>query len=220
MTLLDIKNYTTGKLGITDAAALAQADLFTKARWRMIWNDVNWRQARYQQTLSIAAGTQDVTLDPLFEFVTAARWADTYELMATDDISALASNPGGYDTAGPVLAFVPLGKDSNGNAQIRLLHKADQTKNLFVIGKRKCVELVNPTDTPLIPGADQVLCELVMGDLYEWLRQLTKAAQFFQKGAILLEKMKEIEMAQTAEVRRIIPTEQILDDEPNNNWLR
>lgn len=212
MTLAEIKAYTTGKLGITDSSALAQAELFTKARWRMLWNESLWRQTRYQATVAVTAGTQDVTLDSNFEFVTAARWAESYELTSVSDLSALSMNPSGYDTSGPVLAFVPLARDSSGNCVIRLMQTPQESKNLLVLGKRKCVELSAAGDSPSIPGADQVLCELVMGDLYEWMRQLSKAQVFFQKAAVLLERMKEIETAQASEIRRIIPMEQELDN--------
>ncbi len=210
MTRAESIAYCTGKLGITDAAATTKAASFYDARWSMLWNEENWRQTRYQQTVACGAGTQDITLHANFEFVTACRWAGAYELMPTNDAVALASNPVGYDTSGPVLGFIPLGKDTNGAVQIRLLQVPTEAKNLLVLGKRKVLALSN-SDTPPIPGADQALNEFVMGDLYEWLRQLNKATHFFQKGGILLQKMKEIEIEQAAEIRRIIPTEQILE---------
>jgi hypothetical protein len=52
-----------------------------------------------------------------------------------------------------------------------------------------------------------------MGDLYEWLRQFSKAEWYFKKAAILLEKMKDIETVQASEVRRIIPFVDTLDGE-------
>lgn len=220
MTLDDIATYTTSKLGITDAQAKAQAKLFAQMRHRMLWNEQNFRQTRTQAMVAVNAGTQDVTLPSEFEFVTACRWAGTQELPGISDFSALATNPSGYDATGPVLAFVPLGKDASGNAIIRLMQIPETGDSLLVIGKRKCVELVNGTDSPLIPGEDQVLCELVMGDLYEWLRQFSKAQAFAQRAAMLLQKMVEIETAQAAELRRLIPTEQVIDDDPSGSWLR
>jgi hypothetical protein len=220
MTLDEIVTYTSSKLGITHAAARAQARLFAQMRHRMLWNEQNFRQTRHQATVPVNAGTQDVTLPAEFEFVTGCRWAGRYELLGVSDLGALAANPGGYDAAGPVLAFVPLGKDAAGNAIIRLMQVPQSAGALLVIGKRKCVELVNGTDSPLIPGEDQVLCEFVMADLYEWLRQFGKAQAFLQRAAILLQKMVEIETQQTAEVRRLIPIEQQMDDDTSGDWLR
>jgi hypothetical protein len=210
MTRTETISYCTGKLGIADATATAKAGEFYDARWSMLWNEEDWRQTRYQETVAVTAGTQDITLGANCEFVKACRWAGTHELLPISDVAALATNPAGYDTSGPVLGFVPLGKTSAGLVQIRLMQIPAEAKNLLVIGKRKVLALAG-SDTPPIPGADQVLNEWVMGDLYEWLRQMTKAQYFFQKGGILLQKMKDIETQQAAEIRRIIPLEQQLD---------
>ena len=210
MTRAEIITYCTAKLGITDATATAQAGTFLDARHAMVWNEELWRQTRYQESVSVAAGTQDVTLGANCEFVTACRWAGAYELMPLSDASAMALDPAGYDASGAVHGFVPLGKNSSGYAQIRLMRIPTEAKTLLVIGKRKLLALA-AGDTPPIPGEDIALAEFVMGDLYEWLRQLSKAQYFFAKGAAMLGKMKEIEVAQTAEIRRIVPTEQQLD---------
>lgn len=211
MTKGDIKTYATAKLGIADATALAQADTFAMARWAMIWNAALWRQSRYQTTQSVAAGTQDVALDPLFEFVTAARWADAQELLPMQDWSAFAADPAGYGTAGSPVSFIPLPKTSAGLAQIRLTRIPETAQNLLVLGKRKVPALTTDADAPLIPGVDECLVAFVMGDLYQWLRQLGRAQVFFEEGAALLGRMVEIETAQTSEIRRIIPIEQMLE---------
>jgi hypothetical protein len=219
MTLAEIKTYTTSKLGITDSTALSQAELFAKARWRMIWHEADWRHARYQETVAVSAGTQDVSLNARFDLVKACRWAGQNEIMALADTSALALDPIGYDATGTPMAFIPLGKTSAGVLQIRLLRAPSVAGNLLAIGKRKPIELTtgspdtdNVAEVP-IAGGSECLCEFVMGDLYEWLRQFSKAEWYFKKAGILLEKMKEIETAQTSEMRRIIPHVQVLDGE-------
>jgi|GEM_PF-3584860 len=210
MTRTEIIAYCVAKLGITDAATSTIAGTFFDARHAMIWNEELWRQTRYQETVAVTAGVQDVTLGANCEFVTGCRWAGAYELLPLSDAAALSLDPPGYDASGAVLGFVPLGKTTAGLAQIRLLRTPTESKSLLVLGKRKLLAL-SGSDTPPIPGEDVALCEFVMGDLYEWLRQLNKAAYFFEKGAALLGKMKEIETAQTAEIRRIVPQEQVLD---------
>lgn len=220
MTLAEIKTYTTSKLGITDATALSQAELFAKSRWRMLWHEADWKQARYQETVAVSAGTQDVSLNARFDTVKAVRWAGQMELGSINDVAALQLDPPGYDGSGTPVAWVPLGKTSAGVLQIRLVRVPNVAGNLLVIGKRKPVELTtgspdtdNVAEVP-IPGASECLCEFVMGDLYEWLRQFSKAEWYFKKAAILLEKMKDIETVQASEVRRIIPFVDTLDGEP------
>jgi len=210
MTRTEIIAYCTAKLGQTDSATLTIAGTFFDQRHAMIWNEELWRQTRYQESIAVAAATQDVTMGANCEFVTACRWAGAYELMPISDAAALSLDPAGYDASGPVLGFVPLGKNSSGYAQIRLLRIPTEAKTLLVLGQRQLLALAGG-DSTTIPGEDVALCEFLMGDLYEWLRQLSKAEYFNQKGMALLAKMKEIETAQTAEIRRIVPTEQTLD---------
>lgn len=210
MTKSDIITFCTEKLGITDAAAQAQAGRFVDLRHSMIWNEHDWRQARWQETIAVAAGTQDVTLDAQCELVRGARWAGQQELLALNDAAALALDAPGYDQPGPVLAFTPLGKDTAGRPVIRLQRKPAKAGTLLVFGKRRPVPL-GANDTPPIPGEEQALCEWVLGDLYEWLRQLGKAQVFFQKGIALVERMRQLEAEQSGEVRRIVPYVQQLD---------
>lgn len=206
MTLLELKNFTTAKLGITDAATKAQAGEFLKMRWVMIWNAQPWRQARWQETVSVAAGTQDVALSAAVEFVIACRWKDQNELMPMSVEAAFSMNPSGYDQQGTPAAFAQIAKTAGGLAQIRLFQIPNETQNLLVIAKRKCVALVTDTDSPLIPGVDECLQAFAMGDLFQWIRQFGKAQACFEEANALLAKMVEIETAQTTEVRRIIPS--------------
>lgn len=57
-----------------------------------------------------------------------------------------------------------------------------------------------------------------MGDLYQWIRQMSRAQVFFQEANALQARMIEIETAQTAEIRRVIPMEQVLEDESPRLW--
>jgi hypothetical protein len=225
MTLAEIKTFTTSKLGITDSATLAMAELFAKARWRTIWNEADWRQARYQETVAVNAGTQDVTLNARFDTVKACRWAGQNEITSINDISALMMDPVGYDGAGTPVAFVPIGRTlPSGALQVRLIRKPDVAGNLLVIGKRKPVELTtgtpdsdNVAEVP-IPGGSECLCDFTMADLYEWLRQFSKAEWYLKKAAIQLEKMKEIESSQASEIRRLIPYVQVMDGEDAGSY--
>lgn len=217
MTRGEIKSYCAAKLGINDVTTLAQAETFTIHRWRMLWNNQDWRQARHADSVEVAAGTQEVTLPDEFEFVKACRWAGQNELLPLNDISAFMRDPAGYDQLGLPMAFSQIGKDSTGAARIRLQRAPQQAGTLLVIGKRKCVNLATDDDSPLLPGVDECLCAFVMGDLEQWQRQFTKAREFFTEANALLAKMVEIETAQTSEIRQIIPIEQQLGD--GETWL-
>ena len=219
MNLGQLAAFAAAKLGVSNTTTTNLAKDYAKARWRMIWDAANWRQARHKDVVAVSSGTQDVTLPEEFEFAQACRWGDNLELLPLNDLAALASNAGGFDAAGPVLSFTLLSKDSDGNARIRLFQVPEEAKNLLVLGKRKCVELASDSDTPLIPGVEQCLLAFVMGDLYQWMRQFAKAEAFFAEAQAHLQKMIEIETAQATELRRIIPVEQILDGDTHHDWL-
>lgn len=220
MNLGEIKDYTAAMIGISDTATKTQAGEFAKARWRMIWNSQPWRQARWQQTVAVSSGTQDVTLQSQFEFATHYRWDGQTELMPVAEGAALAMNPQGFDQAGAVTSVAQLGKDSSGNVVLRLFGIPTESKNLLVLGKRKCVELSANSDTPLLPGVDECLCAFTLGDLYRWQRQFTKADRLYGEANALLAKMVEIEVAQSGGIQRVIPQEQVLDDSPDHSWLK
>lgn len=211
MTKLEIATYCCKKLGVNEPATLTLAGDFAAARWRMIWNQAPWRQTRWQASVAVPANTADITLPVECEFVTAVRCGPAL-LAASDDFSTIANDPPGYDATGPVMSFSQLGKNATGAAMIRLHQVPAVATALLVIGKRKCVELTLGTDTPLIPGIDECLTAFVMGDLQQWMRQMTKAQIYFEEANTLLQKMIDIETGQTAEVRRIVPYVQEVED--------
>ncbi|PAW75172.1 MAG: hypothetical protein B9S38_02480 [Verrucomicrobiia bacterium Tous-C4TDCM] len=210
MTRAEIISYCLAKIAVNDATSQAVAAQFFDARHATIWNDSDWRQARWQQNLTIVAGTQDYQLAPEFEFVKVARWDGAYDVPLLNDTTALMRNPAGYDTSGPITALIPLARTGAGVCQIRCVQNPTQNGTLLIIGKKKITALASG-DTPPIPGEDVALCEFVTGDLYEWLRQFDTAAYFFQKGGIQLDKMREMETAQAGELRQIIPYTQELE---------
>lgn len=209
MTRAQIISYATAKLGISDSAASTVAGTFLDMRHSMVWNDADWRQARVQEAVAVTAGTQDYALGATVEFIKAARWEGRYDVPILSDATALAKMPGLYDQAGPVVGVIPLAR-SSGVAQIRIVGIPQQAGTLLVLGKKKLTAL-GTNDEPPIPGEDMVLCEFVLADLYEWLRQFSKAQHYLQKAGILLQKMRELESTQAAEVHQVIPYTQQLD---------
>jgi hypothetical protein len=212
MNLGDFKNFSAAKLGLTDTLTKTQAGEFAKARWRMIWNFHLWRQTRHADEVAVASGQQVVILPASFETPLAARWNATQGLAATLDLSVFGADPANWNVPGPVLRYSPMPRAEDGRVQIRLHGTPEKAGVLLVLGKRTCIDLIADTDTPLISGTDECLIAFIMGDLYQWMRQFSKAQIFFQEANALLAKMVEIETAQTTETRQIIPYTQQLED--------
>jgi hypothetical protein len=216
MNLGDLKTFTAAKLGLSDSITQLQAGEFAKARWRMIWNHHLWRQSRILAEVAVTSGQQEVTLPAGFELVLAARWNTHTGLAAQLDLSVFNSNPASWSAPGPVMGYSPMPRDSAGLVRIRLHQVPDAAGVLLAMGKATCPELVSDLDAPSISGTDECLVAFVMGDLYQWMRQFSKAGAFFQEAQALLAKMIEIETAQTTELRQLLPYAQTLECDPRD----
>ncbi|EIQ00748.1 hypothetical protein OpiT1DRAFT_05304 [Opitutaceae bacterium TAV1] len=213
MTLGDIKEFCAHKLGIPDIQTMEMAGRFASTRWKMIWNQRAWPQTRIYDAVSVPAGQQEVTLPADFELAHAARWNRT-GLLPQLDLTAFDQDPGAWDAVGPVAGFSPLAKSAQGYARIRLTRAPAEAGTLYVIGKRKCIELLNDHDTPLLPGVDECLVAFVMGDLEQWQRQFGKAQVFFSEANALLQQMVRIDTEQATQIAQIVPVAQQLEDMP------
>lgn len=211
MTRSQIIAYTIAKLGISEAAVTTKAGTFLDMRHSMIWNDSDWKQARVEEAVPLVAGTQDYTLGSTVEFIKVARLNGLYDLTVLADVTALQKMPSLYDANGPTIAIVPLPR-TGGAVKIRVVGKPTQAGTLLIVGKAKLTALAD-ADEPPIPGEDIALCEYVLADLYEWLRQFDTAKHYMEKAGFLLAKMKEIETVQAGEMRQIIPHVQMLEGE-------
>ncbi len=218
MNLGEIKAFTASKLGLTDNLTKDQAGAFAKARWQMIWNYALWRQTRHSDTIAVPSGQQEITLPAEFELALLARYGASRELIGALDLSVFQGDPAGWDIPGYVAGFSPMARTADGLARIRLNRVTTEASPLLVIGKRTCIDLLVDTDRTLISGADECLTAMVMGDLYQWMRQFTKADKFFAEADSLLQKMVEIEKSQTTEISRIIPHVQQLEAGEGGNW--
>lgn len=216
MNLGDLKTFTAAKLGLSDSITQAQAGEFAKARWRMLWNHHLWRQSRILAEVAVSAAQQEVTLPADFELVLAARWNTNTGLAAQLDLSVFSANPASWSAPGPVMGYSPMPRSSAGLVRIRLHQVPEAAGVLLAMGKSVCPELATDLDSPSISGTDECLVAFTMGDLYQWMRQFTKAAAFYQEAQALLAKMVEIETAQTTELRQLIPHVQSLECDPRD----
>lgn len=220
MTLQQIVDFTTRKTGVTELEAREEAADYAAARWAMIWNHAIWRQSRHHDTVTVPAGEAVVELPPEFDLVHAIRIGGVQMLQPSLDIDALFMDPAGRDQPGTPSSFAVMGKSSAGRVRIRLHRPPSEPATLLVIGKLPFPPLVNPTDTPMgIPGVVECLIAYVLGDLQQGLRQYAKANEHFTEAAALLAKAVEIETHQNADVRRLIPTPQMLECDVDNSWM-
>lgn len=204
MLTSEIAAYACAKVRLEDADALAQALKFTRFRWANLWDDSDWRQARHAQTLAVAAGTQDVTLDADFGLVQACRWGTDFELPVISERSLLAADPAAQERSGTPGGFIVLPKDA-GVCRVRLVPIPLVDGALLAIGKRKCPQLADGDEPPL-PGAAETLASFVEGDLWRALfRQFSKAQACYEEANALLARMRDLENRQSQQGWRLVP---------------
>jgi len=219
MTLDEIANFCAETLGMTDNLTVAYAKRRAQARWKIIWNTANWKQAYHEVIGQVPANTEEVELPPEVELVTAVRINGDRELLPSSQQTQIMVDPAGFGNTGHTYAFSPVARSSAGAARIRLHRPFERETELLLICKRKCVELTAGTDVPLIPGADECIVAFTHGDLYRWQRQFSKANEMFQEARALLAQMIVIETVQAAQTVRLVPFTEPNGYGAETDWL-
>lgn len=205
LTLLEIATHVCEVTGLTDNLSVEQAKRFVRRRWQMLWDSRTWRQARAVDMLTVTAGEPEVALPVHLELVTAARLGER-ELIGVRDSEAMQISPAYfYESQNSPVYFLTLPRENSGQLRLRLLPIPRDGGTLTVIGKRVCPELVEDGDRPLLSGSDNALIAYAMGDMFEFMRQFSKAQAKFTEGAAHAANMANLEDAQAAQVVRLIP---------------
>lgn len=206
MTLAQIAAYACLKVQLSDATTLTTAKSFAAARWRMLWDAADWRQARHATTQTVEAGVQDVTLNADFGLIQAASWNGDTELPVVSERSLLAADASALAATGTPGGYVVLPKVA-GVCRLRLIPTPTMAGELMVIGKRNCPALEADTDEPDLPGAAESLCSFVEGDLWRSIfRQFSKGQACYDEANALLLRMRDLETNQSTNAWRIVPS--------------
>lgn len=91
------------------------------------------------------------------------------------------------------------------HCRLRLLEGTTDALTLMVLGKRKAHRLLLAADQPAIRGLEGCLEAFVLADAYEWQRQTEDAADKRAEAMALLEKLKNTEVFQAANVQQLVP---------------
>ena len=202
MTKNDIAQLVADKAQKSDEASLTLLKTFVDRRYDMIWNSALWRESLATDSQTIAIDTETVTLATELDFPVSARWDDK-EITPVNYSAVFQIDPTLFNDSGEVANFIVLPK-SGGDARIKLLRKPSVSKDLLILGKLKIVAL-DDADSPKINGIDNVLINMVEGDMLEHLRQYQKGQVKFTEAMNQLAIAKDLENQQSASNTRIIP---------------
>lgn len=204
MNLLEIATHACLVLGLSDTTTLALAKALARQRYKMLWEQHNWRQSLLATTVAVTAGTDTVTLPSALERALAVRWEGRL-LSGYDHGAAMQLMPDTFDEQGDPVGFIELPDDDSLQPRIQLVHVPAVAGTLYVLAKRRCPGLPADTSTPVIAGASTALCAYVLGDLWRNQHQFSKAESCFGEAGALLTKMIETERQQAGTTQRIIP---------------
>jgi hypothetical protein len=220
MTLLEIATFCAESIGMDDPLTIATAKKYARHRWKMMWDNADWKQGYHEVIGEVPANTEEVELPVEVELVKAVRIAGNRELLPSSQITQIGNDPAGFGNTGPTYAFSPVARSEAGAVRIRLHRPLSQAQQLLFICKKKCEELAADSSKPSIPGCDQTLIAFVQGDLYRWpLRQHSKSKELQAEAMAHLEKMKEIETIQTAQTVRFVPFTEPGGYSAETDWL-
>jgi hypothetical protein len=203
-TRLQLVTYVTDKFRVTTDAVVDRAKGFYDVRYRMIWDRFYWKQSKVSESVSVTAGTQDITFTSAIDRIIGARW-DGMQILPVNQEQVFQINATAWDASGTPVAFSELPKDSSGLTRIRLYEIPQTTRTLVVIGKAPS-ETLTDNQSPRLGGIDQCLQAYVLGDLWQSIRQFNKAALLYEEAEAFLREMIKIEQEQTAYSNRIIPS--------------
>ena len=203
MTKTALAQFVADKLQKTDTDSLTLLKTFIDLRYEMIWNAGLWRETLGTTSYSVAAETEDVTLNSTVDFPVAASW-DNDGIYPVNYETVFQIEPDEFNQSGTPTSFVVLPKDSSGNAVIKLVRKPNTAKTLLVLGKLKITAL-GDTDSPKINGVDNALLAYVESDMLEHMRQYGKAQVKQGEAAAQMSLMRDLEMGQAAKETRVIP---------------
>jgi hypothetical protein len=292
MTLADLVNVVCTKMHRIDAESQAEAKVYLKARYRMMWDSRPWKDALAVMDLG-NSGERTIILPGVVDRILAVRWnrltiesehlvtvfltdpqkfdsisnALSYSIIAP---SGVEISPGGHqvmmfsDSASAqftvaihgikdnvekremisisgannstsvneydeifslsktsttygltvknaaysttILELKP-GETSKSHQRIMLHATPIDARNVFILYKRRCPDLINDSDATQITGFDNALIAAGISDMLESQRHYGKAQMKAQEAGILAQAAADLDTHQQANIIRIIPWE-------------
>ena len=216
MTLDEYTSFICSKIGQNDDLSRQACDSYVRARYRMIWDSLLWRDARCLANVTATGAT--LALPAAVERVVSIRLAaaggdsapgHTGYLEPVDGASLLASVPGVIGQTG-VPHYYEEFADVDDPAHLRKLRLFPAPSSalpspLLIAGKRPFPGLADGTSTPVLRNIDNALLAFATGDMLERQRQYGKAQAKYHEAAAHLAAMVDLEVRQGGQIIQLIP---------------
>ena len=231
MTLSEIANSICGKLHDTETASVTACKDYIKERYQMVWDLALWTESLGIVSQDVKASTPEVTISsdpsifyyptsstvastaPRMDFVVAVKFTKTgdtdgNELVGSEWVRFFALDANVWNNVetrrSSPTNFIPLPKDSSGNTRIKLVPAPKDAGTLYALGKMKLPDL-GDSDSPVLPGIDQVLLAFGMGDMLERSMQFGKAQAKYTEANALMQGMRDLQKNQQQQSAAVVP---------------
>ncbi len=201
MTLDEYTSFICTKIGQSDDLSCQACDGFVRARYRMIWDSLLWRDTRCVASVTATAAT--VALPATIERVVSIRAGNAF-LEPADDATFLAGCPAGVPRRYEEFADVD---DPTALRKLRLSPAPTPLlpATLLIAGKRPFPGLAGGGSSPLLRNVDNALLTFATGDMLERQRQYGKAQAKFTEAAAHLAALVALETRQGGQIVQLIP---------------
>jgi len=205
LTLLQMSNFITGKVGQYDDVSARLCKDYIRARYKMVWDAYLWRDSQMIAQGHLDAQKSFLTFPDDMERVISIRAGADIFLDPVDDAFLLETDPTIFNRYGIPVCYtelIPFVIDDSASAsQVRILPATDGPYDFYIFGKRKCPELTNDSGVSILRNCDNVIIAYAMGDMLERLRQYQKAQAKFTEAAALMQEAQQVDTQQSNKPR-------------------
>jgi hypothetical protein len=206
MTYDTYVSLVTNKVHQTDSNSVLRCKEFVQARYQMIYDFANWKDALDLLTGLSADTTGIMTYPANIDRIIAIRSTKTHLILPTDSALAMSVDPSIFERTGDPIGWEDFVDTADSNKhKIRLFPTPTATTDIIMQVKRAFVQLSAGTDVPILRNIDNALMAYVTGDMYERQMRIGQAQAKFQEAAAFLDLMRRQETEHAAHIARVVP---------------
>src|SRR5215468_7303855 len=193
LTLAQMADFITKKVGQFDAYSLGLCKSYLDARYRMIWDGYYWRDSQVQAAASLNAGVATFAYPAGVERIVTIRVAGNKFLDPVDPTLLIEVDPTIFERSGIPIYYEEFTAGPPGSYSIKVYPTPVITTAFLIIGKKACPGLASDTDTSMLRNCDNALIAFAHFDMLERLRQYAKAQAKLQEATGLLQAAQALE---------------------------
>jgi hypothetical protein len=226
MTRDTYMNLVCSKVHQTDSESKLRCTDFIQARYQMIYDYANWKDA-LDLLSGLTADTTGIMVYPQnVDRIVAIRASLNHMILPTDSALAMSVDPTVFERSGTPISWEDFVDTNDGNKhKIRIFPKPSTPVDIVMQVKRAFVQMMNGTDVPILRNIDNALLSYVTGDMYERQMLAALAQQKFQEAAAMLDLMRRQETEHAGHLARVVPFSDHVEGDYlgydlDLNWMR